>query len=160
MSKEISVEKLVGSVMKLEIGKQLDEAIAKEVFGMRKNGILQDVKDPFNGQPSGQSFWITENKVPVHLPKFSTVPFVASLMLADMQKAVRIERTDGDEMKGEATYFAGFVGDNGSGVPLQGKTFAEAVARAVLFEARFAREFENIIKEVMAEGDTEDKGVE
>lgn len=146
---EISIEKLVGSVMKLGLGRQLDEAIAREVFQMKKSSMEQMVINPFTGKEGGMSPWIgADGKTPLHLPMFSTVPFVATLMLADFQKAVKIERTVGDESKGEAVYFVAFSEDEGSGIALEGKTFAEAVARATLFEARFRKECDAAIERV------------
>ncbi|SCY88756.1 hypothetical protein [Alkaliphilus peptidifermentans] len=138
MEKEINIDEILDQVMRLEVGQPLDEAIGLEVFKLKKNNILLDVKDVFSGKVVGQSNWTTADGTPIFIPKFSTVPFVGCLMIEDLDAIITIER------KKKGTYGAKFGGHEGSNVFIEAATFPEAIARAALFEAFFKKAKEDI----------------
>lgn len=125
----INLGKLKDSVQEPKLGSELDAIIAVEVFQMVHNEDEQEVKDINTGSVIGKSKWTAKDGTPVMLPKFSTVPFIASLILEDFDFEVTIKRKKGGQCSIKFT--------NGSNVAIKGERFAEAIARGVLFESRY-----------------------
>lgn len=133
MSKDtgINITELQAGVMALELGKELDKAIAIEVYHLKDTGIVEVVKNPVDGKEAGESTWRTVEGIPVRLPHFSTVSFIGCLMIEDINKEINIQRTP------EGQYNVSFMGDDDSNEGFLCPYLSEGIARAALFEARF-----------------------
>lgn len=107
----------------------LNEALAKEVFKMKKTDEAKNVKDINTGNVMGKSKWRSADDIPIMLPNFSETMFVGVLMLEDLNAEVDIKRKNGGHYQ--------IVFTNGSGTKIKGESFPQTVARGVLFEKRY-----------------------